>query len=197
MQSVCSPMMVFELVSCCFRAISLGVRLFANMMAGQNKKQLCLDHAFAWRNTWGRLCHPCTDSFCLDWIRDRSSVLTGIWPIVPLTPAPQSPLQLQPAIRGFSLWVSGDDKALLSGQSASPNIIACLTCRRQHGRGTLARMCLIRRQCLCLPGRRTRKVRAGPSSCPDLAPAWSTPSAVCVMLSSMQRLIWTPWMPGV
>lgn len=41
------------------------------------------------------------------------------WPIVPLTPAPQIPLQRQPAIRGFSLWLLGDDNALLSDQFAS------------------------------------------------------------------------------
>ena len=75
-------LVVLELVSYCFRAISLGVRLFANMMAGhtlvKNNKQLRLDNAFVRRNSWSRLCHSCSNRICFNWTGNRRGMPSGI-----------------------------------------------------------------------------------------------------------------------
>ena len=75
-------LVVLELVSYSFRAVSLGVRLFANMMAGhtfgKNYQQLCLDYALFWRGFGGSLNYPSDHSFCSDRIGDRGSLSSGV-----------------------------------------------------------------------------------------------------------------------
>ena len=75
-------LVVLELVSYCFRAVSLGVRLFANMMAGHTLVKILSGFAWTMLSVGGFLTVasviPFANCFCFNWIRNWCCLFTSV-----------------------------------------------------------------------------------------------------------------------